>query len=123
VPADPGPTFIETGIMEELLTQMANTARSTQDVVDTALEDGMHLLVYPYEQGLLVGLGYGADQAHRVDMTTVLRVRGQHLERVGAWLPARFADGSAYVVRRVPDAGDGPVLSEQELMAGRELLA
>ncbi|MBJ7311927.1 hypothetical protein ACFOLJ_03100 [Rugamonas sp. CCM 8940] len=112
--------------MEELLMHLAGTARREGGVASQQLDNGMELLVYPLEEGgALVGLGYERDGAGQVRAEQVLRRRAQDMARLGAWLPALFADGSWYLLRRLPNAsldGATPLLSHDELAAAEELL-
>lgn len=112
--------------MEQLLMALARRAHGERVVTTDALANGMRLLVYPSQRGLLVGVGFGRDQAHRVHPESLLQRRSMQLSRFGAWLPAMFADGSVYAVRRIDDfhpASNVPVLSDDELMLAQELMA
>lgn len=111
--------------MEELLMELARTARNECAVASRQLNSGLELLVYPCEDGMIVGLGLERESAEQMQMEDVLRKRCERLERFGAWQPALFTDGSFYVVRRVPGANPDsstPILSEDDLAAAEELL-
>lgn len=111
--------------MEQLLMELARTARLERAVATQPLDNGMQLLVYPLADGVLVGLGYERDLADRVRADDVLRKRSDNLERFGDWLPATLADGSWYVIRRllhVDVDSDLPILSADEFAAAEELL-
>jgi hypothetical protein len=111
--------------MEELLLEVARTARREQAVANQPLTNGLELLVYPLDHGLLVGLGFTGELARDVSMDDVLRKRSADIQRYGAWQAAVFADGSCYVVRRVINANvdrDDPILTEDQLLAAQELL-
>lgn len=110
--------------MEQLLSRLVSEARTSQNVVSSKLKDDLSLLAYPHEQTVLVALGYQTRLRQPGQSASLLRLRGSNLQRFGAWLPAMFNDGSWYVVRRVPVLmDDGPVLTEEELAIGLELLA
>lgn len=89
--------------MEKQLLEMMRKASSDEVVVSQRLIDDMKLLVYPLQQkqGVIIGVGYGRENAHLVNMDTVLQRRTKDLARFGAWLPAVFSDGSRFVVMRV----------------------
>lgn len=110
--------------MEEILMQLAAAAQNEKAVASQPLTNGMELLVYPLDDGLLVALGFTGEFAQEVRMEQVVRKRSEDLRRYGAWQPAVLSDGSCYVARRLPhaSAGSHPILSADELMAGEELL-
>ncbi|MGH8807031.1 MAG: hypothetical protein ACREX0_04030 [Noviherbaspirillum sp.] len=102
-------------------------AASTQHaVVAQELTNGMQLLVYPMDEGLMVGFGYESYAAHKARPEQMVRKRSEDMRRFGAWHPAMLADGGLYVVRRLrqlgTDRGTSP-LSEDELLAAEELLS
>jgi len=112
--------------MDETLTQLAAKARNERVVASQRLDDGMRLLAYPLQDGVLVAVGFDPDLAHQVQAETVLRKRSAQMARFGAWLPAQFNDGSWYLVRRVPIAHENnaaPILDTEALAAAQELLA
>lgn len=112
--------------MEELLIQLARRAHGEHVVAGQVLADGMHLLVYPLEQGLIVGVGFERDLAYRVHPETLMQRRSMQLSRYGAWLPAMLADGSFYAVRRIDyfnPHSNVPVLSDDELFVAQELMS
>jgi hypothetical protein len=112
--------------MEELVKQLANTARNESAVASLPLENGLQLLVYPMEEGFMVGLGIDSEQASASRTDQILRRRSGNISRFGAWLPAMFSDGSCYIFRRLPHADidrSEPVLSHEELQLAEELLA
>ena len=114
-------------MMEELLKQLTKAACLEQAVASTTMDNGMHMLAFPFEQGVLVALGYGPELTSPAQQEALLRRRAENLARFGAWLPALFNDGSWYVVRRVlqisPDTDDMAVLSGSELAVAEDLLA
>lgn len=89
--------------MEKQLLEMMGTARREGMVVSQRLEGNMELLVYPLQgrQGVILGVGYGSENAQLVNMSDVLQRRTKDAARFGAWLPAVFKDGSHFVVMRV----------------------
>jgi hypothetical protein len=99
--------------MEKQLLEMMRTARSDGVVVNRPLEGGMELLVYPLQErpGAIIGVGYGSDKAHQVNMDDVLRRRSQDAARFGAWLPAVFRDDSRFVVMRIDEDPDERVVA------------
>ncbi|MFC7518740.1 hypothetical protein ACFQUU_27385 [Herbaspirillum sp. GCM10030257] len=110
----------------EILMNLCAVARIEQAVASQRLDDGMQMLVYPMDSGMLLGLGYEGNEAHRVHAEEILRRRSQDIEQLCTWLPAMFSDGGVYVVRRfnhIPDVDEAPPLSEDELTAAMEMLA
>jgi hypothetical protein len=110
--------------MEEILSHVARTAQAEKAVASQPLTNGMELLVYPFEGGMLVALGFTGELARDVRMEQVVRKRSDDMRRYGAWQPAVFADGSCYVARRLGyvNLDAGPILSADELMCAEELL-
>lgn len=106
--------------------QLARRAHEERVVAAHTLDNGMRLLVYPLQEGLIVGVGFDRDQAYRVPPESPLRRRSMHPSRFGAWLPAMFADGSLYAVRRFdyfnPDS-DVPLLTNDDVMVAQELMS
>jgi hypothetical protein len=112
--------------MEELATMLANTAQNEQAVASQKFTNGMKLLAYPLEGGMLIAFGFERDFAQTISVETVLRRRADNMERFGVWMPAMFRDGSWYVVRRVDGfniGSDAFVLSDDDLVTAQELLA
>lgn len=112
--------------MENLVNDLARTAMSQKVAAVQELTNGMQLVAYPLESGVLVCLGYGGGAAHAVASAELLRRRSENLPRYGAWQPAMFSDGSLHVVRRIDDAdpdGDAPLVPAEELKIAMELLA
>jgi hypothetical protein len=112
--------------MEQLLMELARTAHNQRAVATRKLTNGLELMVYPADEGMIVGFGAGRELAQQIPMADLLRRRSQDLRRFGAWLPAVFTDGSLYIVKRVPDANpdaDAPMLSSEDLSTALELLA
>ena len=113
--------------MNEPLLEMLRVAREQEQVVEYALENDMHMFVYPMAgQGFLVGVGCQPDQAHQARADVVLRRRADDISRYGRWLPALFADGSWYLMQRLHTdvlETDGSPLSLEELHAAKELLS
>jgi hypothetical protein len=112
-------------MMEEILMQLVKTAQTEQAVASQPLTNGMEMLVYPLDSGMLIALGITGELAQEVRMEQVVRRRSEDLRRYGPWQPAVLADGSCYVARRVMhvnvDSGQ-PVLPLDDLMAAEELL-
>jgi hypothetical protein len=109
---------------QELLVELVKRAHDEQAVAFASVEDGVQMLVYPLEHGMLVGVGLEGERAYRVDAAQVLHRRGGDMARFGSWLPARLKDGSWYVVRRVRVFDlDVPVLDQSDLVAAEELLS
>lgn len=127
------PTIDAAALWEEraaLFATLAEEALARDEVLTRLLPggaDGGHeLLAYPIAgQGqALVGVGLPAAHAARRDPATLLRRRAAHMERYGAWLPARFEDGSLYLLRRWPSPA-GPAWPDgtaQALRHAQELL-
>ncbi len=110
--------------MSPALSAMIPAVQRDGLVLSRQLENGMELLVYPIQPGdqVLVGVGYGREQAHRIDALTLLRRRGADLARYGDWQPARFQDGSWFVLRRWAPEAEGQDWSDAALGVARELL-
>ncbi len=107
--------------MEELLIRLMNEAKMQQAVAINTLRNGMKLLVYPLQNGMLVALGIG--MSDQTQTKNILRKRRQSLTRFGCWLPAVFNDGSLYLIRRLSEYGDGTCHSlYTELVEVEELL-
>lgn len=114
--------------MEEQLLDMMRTAKDESTVVSQRLEGNMELLVYPLQgrQGVILGVGYGSENAHFVNMSDVLQRRTKDAARFGAWLPAVFKDGSHFVVMRVDrDVSDESSAADlvDKLLIAQELLS
>jgi hypothetical protein len=110
-------------MMEELLIELARTARNEQAVMTQQLANGMELMFYPLEYEMLVAIGLNYEHAQEVPLEDVLRRRAENMEQYGAWQPATMTDGSLYVARRVPDAGEDMLIAVDEVIAAQELLA
>ncbi len=104
-----------------LCAQLVAQARLHNAVAMAALAEGSRLFVYPLERGVLLALGATAQDGRPLRPETLLRRRGADLRRFGAWLPALFADGSCYLVRRCSDSEAGG-LDDDEWLAAEELL-
>lgn len=89
-----------------LLAALAAGALEQDQVLGQALDDGLELLAYPVagQDVALVGLGLGAARAERLDTGALLRRRARGIAQCGHWLPARFEDGSIFLLRRWPAA-------------------
>ncbi|KQZ44749.1 hypothetical protein [Duganella sp. Root1480D1] len=107
--------------MNEMYMQLAAQARLHNAVATASLAGGAQLLVYPLEHGVLLALGASAPGQQPLRAETLLRRRGADLRRFGAWLPALFADGSWYLVRRCSDS-ESHGLEDNEWLAAEELL-
>lgn len=112
--------------MEQLVVQLVKRACAEQVVTSSKLANGMQLLAYPLAAGVLIAIGLERDLAYRINAESLLRKRSADPARFGAWLPALFADGSCYVVRRLLHFNHGSEaspLSLDELAAAQELLS
>lgn len=108
------------------LMELASHALRERAVASQALENGLHLLVYPAESAILIALGYKADTVRRSVLSAVLHRRAEDLARFGQWMPALMADGAFYVVRRVRsyEPHDGlPLLSVGDMNDAEELIS
>ncbi|MFC5474020.1 hypothetical protein [Paraherbaspirillum soli] len=112
--------------MQKQLSNLILTARSERAVASQLAANGMTLLAYPLDDGVLVGIGYDGKSGHVVDAELVLRRRGQQMARYGSWLPSMFVDGSYFLVSRL-DASDPAQnaldSATLDLAAAQELLA
>ena len=107
--------------MNELYSQLKAQARLHNAVASAAPAGGARLFVYPLERGVLMALGATEQGGQPLRAETLLRRRGADLRRYGAWLPALFADGSWYLVRRC-NGGDTDGLDDDQWLAAGELL-
>lgn len=111
-------------MLQELMAQLVKRADLEQSVAVASMEDGLHLLAYPLDNGMLVGLGLEGERAQRVDAALLLQRRAGDMARFGAWLPAQLKDGAWYVVKRLPPFDlDNLALDENDLEAAGELLS
>lgn len=112
--------------MEQLARKLVERARAERIVLSQPFENGMKLLAYPADTGVVLGIGYDADLSHRVQVENVLRLRAANSSRYGRWLPVLFMDGSCYVVTRIAsgtEEGDQAILSNLDLKIAQELMA
>jgi hypothetical protein len=107
--------------MNRVAADLAELALRTREVAHQALQNGMDLMAYPHEGGVLLGLGYEGDAGGRLQPEQVLLRRSRSIDRYGAWLPCRFADGSWYVLTRRMLAG-AAAPEDDDWQAARELL-
>jgi hypothetical protein len=98
-------TPIDSAELEMIAASLAQQAYRNGTVFRQALNDEFNLFAYPADALLIIGIGYVRDalQAHIVEQ--VLRRRGEQPERFANWLPAQFADGSFFVLRRILQSG------------------
>ncbi|AWL03536.1 hypothetical protein ACFOHT_05705 [Massilia oculi] len=92
----------------QLLAALVARALEEDQVLGQALGEERELLAYPVagQDLVLVGLGLSAARAEHLDLAALLRRRGREMERSGHWLPARFEDGSLFLLRRWPGRPD-----------------
>ncbi|HYD63146.1 MAG TPA: hypothetical protein VEC35_22520 [Noviherbaspirillum sp.] len=111
-------------MMDGLLTHLADRACREKAVVSSSFTQGMQLLAYPIDNGVLVAVGFGPERVRNVPVERVLRRRTEQPGRFGVWLPAAFADGSWYMVRRATRDTFGrlPLPSSDELASVQELM-
>ncbi|MGW8393193.1 hypothetical protein [Pseudoduganella sp. HUAS MS19] len=107
--------------LNAVCSQLLAQARLHDAVAMAALAGGRRLLIYPLESGVLLALGATTPEAQHLRGETLLRRRGAGLRRRGAWLPALFADGSWYLVRRCTDS-EAIGLDDEQWLAAEELL-
>jgi hypothetical protein len=110
-------------MMEELLIELARTARNEQAVVTQQLTNGMELMFYPLADEMFIAVGLNYELAQELLIEDVLRRRAANMEQYGVWLPAMLTDGSLYVARRVPDTGADLLIAVGDVIAAQELLA
>ncbi|MCH8621947.1 hypothetical protein [Undibacterium sp. TS12] len=84
--------------MRETLTRIIFQAVQEQQVMMMSLSDGLVVFAYPATEKVLLGLGLGRDEVHRVNSTELLKKRGSNMSRYGQWRPVSFVDGAIYVV-------------------------
>jgi len=109
--------------MSELLMELVKRASLEGAVAMATLEHGITLMAYPLADEMLIGMGLEGRMAVRLDARVLLERRASDMQRYGAWMPARFRDGSWYVARRVRVSDpDTPVLDDDDLEAAEELL-
>ncbi|HEY8608135.1 MAG TPA: hypothetical protein VIM12_13555 [Noviherbaspirillum sp.] len=85
-------------------------------------EDGMHVLAYPHDGFIVLGVGMDAEAACRLPYRALLQRRRQDLQRYGRWIPCIFNDGKFFLVARFPrvELETGPV--EMHLLSAAEEL-
>lgn len=109
--------------MRELLMELAKRAHAENSVAVAELADGVALLAYPMDDGMLVGVGMEGEHAQRVGPTRLLHKRAGDMARFGGWLPAQLKDGAWYVLKRLPSYHqDARPLDEDDVAAAVELL-
>ena len=112
--------------MDISILELVKKAQRDRIVVSQTLADGLTVFAYPVTAGALVGVGFDAGLARRIQPEVLLRKRAADMQRFGSWLPALFVDGSCYVIRRIrsfnPDRQDD-VLSVADLQQARELMS
>lgn len=101
--------------MEDAITQLARTCVQQQEVGTLTQSDGTVLLVYPLEQGAVLGIGTGPGFERK--LRSVLRKRTENLPRYGKWMPALFNDGSCFVITRVSEIRTGNAVLEPDILA------
>lgn len=108
--------------MEDAITKLAHACLRQQEVGLLAREDGTVLMVYPLEQGAVIGVGTSPGFERK--LRSVLRKRTENLQRYGTWIPALFNDGSCFVITRVSEVpADSAVLEPDILAAAVELIS
>lgn len=107
-------------MLQQLLLELVKRAHNEKSVAVVSLADGVQLLAYPMDDGMLVGFGLEGEQAARVDPARVLQKRADDMALFGCWLPAQLKDGAWYVVRRMNGVA---ALDESDLDAAAELLS
>ena len=110
-------------MLQELLVELLTRADNEKSVAVVSLADGIQMLAYPMETGMLVGVGLEGEAAARLDPSGMLHRRASDMARFGHWLPAQLKDGAWYVLRRLPLYPAGGALDERDLEAAAELLA
>lgn len=109
--------------MRELLMELVKRAHAENSVAVATLADGITMLAYPMDDGMLVGVGMEGEHAHGVDATRMLHKRAGDMARFGGWLPAQLKDGAWYVVKRLPRYHEeARALEEDDVAAAVELL-
>ena len=111
--------------MENILANLIATATAEHAVAIQKLTNQMTMIAYPTNRGMIVGLGYGGEHAHRAPAERVVRKRSGNLARYGAWLPVMFNDGGVYVTMRAAarTASGQPTISSADLAAAQELIS
>ncbi|MTV41741.1 hypothetical protein [Duganella radicis] len=109
---------------QELLMALVRRASAEQAIAFASLADGLQLLVYPLERGLVVGVGREGERAQRIDAAWLLQRRAGDMARFGPWLPACLKDGRWFLLRRVAAFDpEVPALDQEQLDAAEELLS
>lgn len=108
---------------QELLMQLVRKAIEEQTMASVVTERDLHLMVYPLDQCMIVGVGIEGERAHALQPKDLLHRRSRDLERYGAWMPTWLDDGSWYVARRIfhVDIDIAP-LTQEDLDIAAELL-
>lgn len=108
--------------MEDTITELTRACLQRQQVGLLDTTDGAVLLVYPLDQGAIIGIGTPPGFERKLRM--VLGKRTSNLPRYGKWKPALFNDGSCFVITRVPEVLIGqPVIEPDLISAAMELIS
>lgn len=114
----------ENGNNDDILLKLVAAAHTSGNVARLRMDDGMMLFAYPDTTALIIGIGYGDGDSGRVRPEVVLRRRSENPARYACWLPAVFADGSWFVLRRLAlaEARSPALVRKVDLDSARELL-
>lgn len=111
-------------MLQELLVELVKRANAEQAVTVASMADGVHMLVYPLDNGVLVGIGLEGARAASVDPARLLHKRASNMALYGGWLPAQLQDGAWYVLKRMAGSElDMLAHDERDLEAAAELIS
>jgi hypothetical protein len=103
--------------LEKIAFSLMSSALNSKAVARIALDNGLAMFAYPEGDFVIVGIGYQRSQLRPGVIESVLKRRHQLPARFAQWLPSQFADGSFFVLLRLPRSGRDsvPLLSESVL--------
>ncbi|MEB0136390.1 hypothetical protein QN362_13690 [Actimicrobium sp. CCC2.4] len=97
-------TSVSATELEKIAFSLISSALSSHAVARLALDSGLAVFAYPEVEFVLVGIGYPRDSLRPGMIENILKRRYQMPARFAQWLPAQFADGSFFILLRVPNS-------------------
>lgn len=100
--------------LEKIAFSLVSTALNATVVARLSLDNGLALFAYPAVDFVVFGIGYARDQLRPGYVDSVLKRRFEVPVRFAVWVPAQFADGSFFVLLRLPHGAHDRVPSPSE---------